>query len=431
MAVYSRPLKFVPRAQAYPGHERALRLSVSLEDADKPDSGNVGWMHIAMEGEWLGHPTGPLEFTRDGFDEMVRQFEEQANDMMVDYDHKSVDENARAGEAKAAGWITDLEVRDGEGGAELWAKVRWTATAAEMIRAGEYRYCSPVVCFDIPDRKTGEELPIELFNVAITNIPFLDGQQPLALSRKRLSQGAAMADESMNPEDEKDAAAMADGDAGADPSVDPLVESFAAAMDMDPAAVVALMTERQDEIVELLMRTAEQDGTAAEMETDMEDEDKAALSLKVDALGNKLKKLSAALDKLAESETKRAELERAAADAAAVAEVDAMVADKVISASKRDVALELRRSNPALFSKTYGSEGGPAGVVPPRAQAGAEDAGGSDAGAAQPKRLSDLKDNPRAYRLAKGFMANRRFTRMSEEDCVNRALENVAQSGVN
>jgi len=63
-------------------------------------------------------------------------------DLPIDYEHQGDDPSRRTnGTVPAAGWITQLEIRDGA----IWGRVNWTATAANMIGAREYRYVSPVL----------------------------------------------------------------------------------------------------------------------------------------------------------------------------------------------------------------------------------------------------------------------------------------------
>lgn len=144
----------------------------------------TGAMNIAVEGEWLGHEKGPLKFDAASMDQLISRFELQRNPMMVDYDHLTVRGRMRPGDGQAAGWIQRLYRKDGPEGAELWADVEWTEDAAKMIKAGKYRYCSPVIDPIATDRKTGDDdVGAELFNVALTNSPFLDGQHPIQLSR--------------------------------------------------------------------------------------------------------------------------------------------------------------------------------------------------------------------------------------------------------
>ena len=58
-----------------------------------------------------------------------------------------------------------------------------TKRAADMIKAGEYRFCSGVFDFTSVDPATGEPLLCTLDTIALTNRPFIDGQQPIALTR--------------------------------------------------------------------------------------------------------------------------------------------------------------------------------------------------------------------------------------------------------
>jgi phage I-like protein len=85
---------------------------------------------------------------------------------VIDYEHQSL----KGGQAPAAGWIKDLEVRE-DG---LWAKVEWTGQAEEYLKRREYRYFSPVLRLDPESRR-----PQELMNVALTNIPAIQGLSPL------------------------------------------------------------------------------------------------------------------------------------------------------------------------------------------------------------------------------------------------------------
>lgn len=67
--------------------------------------------------------------------------------IVIDYDHRTLYVAQSGGRAEAAGWIKSAEWRSGEG---LFATVEWTAAAALLIKAGEYRYISPVILSD-PD----------------------------------------------------------------------------------------------------------------------------------------------------------------------------------------------------------------------------------------------------------------------------------------
>jgi phage I-like protein len=64
----------------------------------------------------------------------------------------------------------------------LWAHVRFTPRAIELLRNREKQYTSATWLFDSPDRVSGEVLPIQLESVALTNTPFIDGLKPITLA---------------------------------------------------------------------------------------------------------------------------------------------------------------------------------------------------------------------------------------------------------
>jgi hypothetical protein len=248
----------------------------------------TGEMNVAVEGEWMGHPSGPFSMDAEKMQQCVRRFEQQANPMLVDYEHNSV----AGGDGRAAGWIQKLYVKQLDDRAELWATVEWTATAANMIKGGEYRYCSPVIDFGGKDRATGEHVAIELFNVAITNNPFLDGMHPIALSRvaaafepadegdKKSTPPEAEADEDDETEGDEDGAAAEDGEQ-ADPlppeppgaqqgvsteaALNAFVERCMETSGGSKAAVLAGLSEMADEVGSRLRdRLDNKDGGAAD-----------------------------------------------------------------------------------------------------------------------------------------------------------------------
>lgn len=84
----------------------------------------------------------------------------------VDYEHASEHRARNGQEAPAAGWIADLEVRDG---GAIWGRVEWTARAAQMIAAREYRFLSPVFIYDPTTREVRH-----LVSAGLTNQPNLE-----------------------------------------------------------------------------------------------------------------------------------------------------------------------------------------------------------------------------------------------------------------
>lgn len=104
---------------------------------------------------------------------VIERFNARTNPVVVDYEHQTLRKETNGQPAPAAAWMRALQWREGSG---LWATVELTARAAELIRAGEYKFVSPVFIYD---SSTGEVLAIRM--AAFTNDPAIDGMEPLAL----------------------------------------------------------------------------------------------------------------------------------------------------------------------------------------------------------------------------------------------------------
>ena len=118
-------------------------------------------------------PAGPALEARDGRRWTLADPAEVARrsnaalggqEAVVDYEHQSLAAPDNGRPAPAAGWISRYEARpDGA----IAARVRWTERAAKMLRAGEYRYVSPVFRYE------GDGRIIEIVSVGLTNTPAL------------------------------------------------------------------------------------------------------------------------------------------------------------------------------------------------------------------------------------------------------------------
>lgn len=93
---------------------------------------------------------------------------------VLDYEHQTLSAATSGQPAPAAGWFKTLEWREGDG---LYATdVTWTARAAAMVAADEYRFISPVFQYD----QSGQV--VQLLNAALTNYPALDGMDAVMLA---------------------------------------------------------------------------------------------------------------------------------------------------------------------------------------------------------------------------------------------------------
>lgn len=95
------------------------------------------------------------------------------NKFLFDYEHQTLNAEQNGQPAPAAGWATKFEWRDGVG---LFAlEVEWTERALAYIKAGEYRYISPVFAA----RKNGSEV-LRVLHASLVNQPALAGMQDVA-----------------------------------------------------------------------------------------------------------------------------------------------------------------------------------------------------------------------------------------------------------
>ena len=169
-----------------------LRGPVRLKDFVE-DEARTTWVELAYVGHWKGHHGGEFTFKRSDFETILRNFRSHENPLPVYYEHISGESWGDGRPKPAAGWILDLDIRprsNGDGSDALWAKVRFTERGAEHVKAEEYLFSSVEVDFKGRDRVSGEPVGIVLQALALTNEPFLDGQQPLKLSKREAGKPA-------------------------------------------------------------------------------------------------------------------------------------------------------------------------------------------------------------------------------------------------
>lgn len=124
---------------------------------------------------WFGAPDGGQRWFMDAAlaQHLIDAAASRRNDYLFDYEHQSLNAPRASGPVPAAGWFSALTWVEGEG---LFADVTWTARAAALIQAGEYRYVSPTFRYDEQGNVR------ELVNAALTNMPVLDGMRQVAAS---------------------------------------------------------------------------------------------------------------------------------------------------------------------------------------------------------------------------------------------------------
>lgn len=124
------------------------------------------YIRIVPLGDFPYHHVFGHKLTAEHLSEMVANFNRYSTDVFIDYDHESV----FWGSTRAAGWITELELRE-DG---LYCKYpEFTPAAREAIANREFRYFSPVYFLET-NGKDGERHGARLDSVALTNRPYFD-----------------------------------------------------------------------------------------------------------------------------------------------------------------------------------------------------------------------------------------------------------------
>ena len=144
------------------------------------------WVQVFTLGKFQ-HPQGEFNVD-DGFlKNIVSSFQYMTNrgaEVPVDYEHGSAIPGATPEAARAAGWVTEIDHRPGEG---LWANVSWTDDAIDFIRSREYRFISPEFHPDYTD-ELGKDLGPTLLAVGLVNRPHLKGMEAVSLKERHMSE---------------------------------------------------------------------------------------------------------------------------------------------------------------------------------------------------------------------------------------------------
>lgn len=116
-------------------------VTLAMEGDSAPE-----WLHLLPVGDLTKHfSNGKRRYRLESLEDARRVIEASmagGRDLLLDFDHQT-EYAARpgvGGQAPAAGWITELDIRD-DG---IWGRVNWTPRGAEAVAAREYRFVSPV-----------------------------------------------------------------------------------------------------------------------------------------------------------------------------------------------------------------------------------------------------------------------------------------------
>jgi len=151
--------------------DRGLDVYATELSVDVPETGPV-WVQFFPAGKFRTTDGRPEELPHFLMDDIaakaiIADLAARKNPRPVDYEHQIVLSEENGKEAPASGWFGQIKWVPGDG---LYALVDWSARARGYIRAGEYKFISPV--FSI-DKKTGR--PLRVKHAALTNTPAIDG----------------------------------------------------------------------------------------------------------------------------------------------------------------------------------------------------------------------------------------------------------------
>ena len=147
--------------------ERGGPLAVhgtAIEDADLSSSAPPQWVMLIPAGEFSGRDgRGPFRLADSARVIAATEALGMTAGVPIDYDHATDFAAPKGRPAPAAGWIRELQERDGA----LWGRVEWTPHGAKAITSREYRYISPVFQYS-PDGSV-----TRLLRAGLTNNPNL------------------------------------------------------------------------------------------------------------------------------------------------------------------------------------------------------------------------------------------------------------------
>ena len=160
----------------------ALSSAIAFEIGGAGATGDDdGWVQALPDGQFAAvdgrpHDVAGGKWLMDNiaFAALQANTPHQAGDLVVDYEHQTLNKEKNGEPAPAAGWFSIKEVayRPGEG---LFIKPRFTDKALAFLAAKEYRYFSLVFGYD-----TATGRPQFIHSGALTNRPGVDGMLPLA-----------------------------------------------------------------------------------------------------------------------------------------------------------------------------------------------------------------------------------------------------------
>lgn len=151
----------------------SIDISKNMEITDTLDNGE-SLVHIAKLGTVVGSDKDgnavEQNFTEEALQKIADEVNNSGVEKLVDKDHQSL-RPALEKNTEAMGFMSELKVEAGKG---LFGKIKWTDIGKKLIENRVFRWLSPVFRLN---KETKE--PIELVNVALTNMPSQPDLDPI------------------------------------------------------------------------------------------------------------------------------------------------------------------------------------------------------------------------------------------------------------
>lgn len=217
---------------------------VALNYALPADGAAPEWIELLPAGRIVQGRDG-RSWVNDQPDGILAYFAADGKDIPVDWEHSSEIKAPEGEPAPAAGWVSDMEAR--EGGA-VWGRVEWTPRGEESVKNREYRYLSPVIIYEkVAGRIKG------ISSVGLTNRPNLHLNALNSAQQKEEKQmdkellAALGLPEDATLEQAKNAIAKLKGDlaTAANKAETPSLEKFVPRSDYDAAVTRAANAEQK------------------------------------------------------------------------------------------------------------------------------------------------------------------------------------------
>ncbi|WP_421780734.1 phage protease [Kiloniella litopenaei] len=115
---------------------KALCFSLSAEDGLVPE-----WIQVLPEGQTVKGRDG-RSWTKDN--QAILDAFNNNGPIVIDWEHAQELKAPKGEKAPAAGWIEELEIRDG---GSIWGRVAWTEKGKISVASREYRFISPAFTY--------------------------------------------------------------------------------------------------------------------------------------------------------------------------------------------------------------------------------------------------------------------------------------------